>query len=296
MNQIEYGKYISWLRKNMGLTQQELAEMVNCAWETISRIENGHELPSKKLFMEINRVCEEYGIIYDELDLDEVFEFRDARKELLIAIKRGRLEEIERALERFCKYMEDDKNSDKENSQYFVLAYLAMRRKSGMTVDEFLSELVKIFEIRRPMPKICDVSGIKLSQIEYEILLMIGEANILKGNREDGEMILKGLMANRMDKRSPFIKEKYMQISAILAKAYLIKEDYDTMHECLGYVFNVYINNNDTRTFFDSLAVQEEVCRTLGDEKGARLVGEFLTATGNLMRHMYGEYRIRTYM
>lgn len=296
MNLIAFGKYMSLMRKRMGLTQQELAEMVNCAWETISRIENGHELPSKRLFMEISRVFEEFGIIYDELDLDGILEYRDAAKELLKAIKRGRLEEIERALERFCKYMEDNEEADKSNSQYFLLAYLAMRRRKGMTVDEFLGELVKIFEMRRPMPKTNEISDMKLSHIEYEILLMIGEANILKGNREEGELILKGLMANRMDKRSPFIKEKYMQISAILAKACLIKEDYDTMHVCLGYVFNVYINNNDTRTFFDSLTIQEEVCRKLGDETGARLVSEFIIATGNLMRHMYGEYRIRTYM
>lgn len=292
MNKVEFGKYLSLMRKRLKLTQQELAEIVNCTWETISRIENGHELPGKKLFMELNGVFEAFGIIYDELDLDKIFNFRGARKELLLAIKRGRIEEIERKLERFFKLMQEDGEEESpEDKQYFVLAYLIMARKTGMTIEHFLEEIVKVFEIRRNMPNYEDIPYMKLTQIEYEILFLIGEVHVLRGDQE-GEYILRGLMANRIDKDSPFIKTRYVEISAVLAKAFMMRKDYGTMQECLTYVFNDYISNNDTRTFFNSLTLHGEMCKIIGDKEGARLVDEFLLASQRLMGHMYRSYRI----
>ena len=291
MNQIEFGKYLSTMRKKMGLTQQELAELVNCTWETISRIENGHELPSKRLFMELNTVFETFGILYDELDLDAAFNYRGAKKDLLLAIRKGRFEEIERNLERFYKYTSNEEET-KEERQYFLLACLILNTKSGMTGDLFLEELVEVFEIRRQFPEYEEISCMKLSHIEFEILYLIGKYHVLKGNREEGEAILRSLMANRIDRRSPYIREKYVDISALLAKACLMKNDYGTMQECLKYVFNDYINKNDTRTFFTSLDLHGEMCKTIGDKEGAKLVDEFFIASEKLMGHVYRSYRI----
>ncbi len=291
MNQIEFGKYLSTMRKKMGLTQQELAELVNCTWETISRIENGHELPGKKLFMELNRVFEAFGILYDELDLDAVFNYRGAKKDLLMAIKKGRYEEIERHLDRFYKYTLDE-GENREDRQYFVLAHLMLNTKSGMAEKTFLEEIVKVFEMRRELPTYEEIPHMKLSHIEFEILYLMGKYHVLKGNHEEGEIILRSLMSNRIDRRSPFIREKYVDISAILAKACLMKNDYGTMQECLKYVFNYYISKNDTRTFFISLTLHGEMCKTIGDKEGAKLVDEFFIASEKLMGHVYRSYRI----
>lgn len=290
MNQIAFGRYLAWARNRMKLTQQELAEMANCAWNTISRIENGHELPCKRLFMELNRIFEGIGIIYDELDLDCIFEHRRSRKELLRAIRKGRLEEIERKLERFSEYMKD--SEDDEDRQYYVLAYLISNRKRGLSIEDFLDEIVNVFEIRRNLPAYEDIPKVRLSKIEYEILFLMGEAHIMKGDREVGESILKGLMANRLDERSPYIKEKYIEISAILAKSCLMKKDYNTMEECLGYVFGEFIDKKDVRTLYHSLTLQGELCNIMGDKKGAKLVDAFLVASQKLMCYMCRHYRI----
>lgn len=290
MNQVAFGNYLAWARNSMELTQQELAEKVNCAWNTISRIENGHELPGRRLFMELNRIFEGFGITYDELDLDNIFEFRIARKELLKAIRKGRLEEIERKLERFSEYMEQ--SEDDEDRQYYVLAYLISNRKRGLGIEEFLDEIVSVFEIRRNLPAYEDIPKVRLSRIEYEILFLMGEAHIMKGDREVGEKILKGLMANRLDERSPYVQEKYIEISAILARACLMKEDYNTTRVCLGYVFGEYIDKKDVSTLFHSLTLQGELCKIMGDKKGAKLVDAFLVASQKLMCYMCRHYRI----
>lgn len=44
------GRWIKELRKEKGLNQEQLAELANMDWRSLSNVENGHTFPSKKLF------------------------------------------------------------------------------------------------------------------------------------------------------------------------------------------------------------------------------------------------------
>ena len=55
------------LRKDIGMSQQELAEKVNVRRETIGYLENGKYVPSLKLAMDVAKVFNK--------TIEEVFEF-----------------------------------------------------------------------------------------------------------------------------------------------------------------------------------------------------------------------------
>ena len=293
MKKISFGKYLEWMRKELRLTQQQLAEMINCAISTISRLESGKDLVSHRIFKELNKIFEAMGLIYDELWMEAIFEFRRARKELMEAIKNGRLEELERKMYIFKEMMEKYKEeSDDEDLQYYILGHLISIRKQGLSIECFLEEAIKIFELRRKIPNYEDIPNVYLTQIEYQLLFYMAEAYLAKDDIETSELIFKGLMANKIDDRSPMIKERYVEVSSVLAKICLLKKEYSTAKECLVYVFNEYIKNTDTRLLFKSLITHGDLCRILGDTKGARLIDEFIEATQKMMGYMQQTYLI----
>ena len=59
--------YIKNLRVEKGMTQQELADLVNVRRETIVRLENGHYNPTLSLAVDIARVF--------EIAIEEIFIF-----------------------------------------------------------------------------------------------------------------------------------------------------------------------------------------------------------------------------
>lgn len=64
MNQIKIGKFITQLRKEKGMTQQQLAEMLGVSDRSVSRWENGINLPDVSLF---DPLCTVFDIGLDEL-------------------------------------------------------------------------------------------------------------------------------------------------------------------------------------------------------------------------------------
>ncbi|SHI95955.1 helix-turn-helix transcriptional regulator [Pseudobutyrivibrio xylanivorans] len=291
MRKTNFSTYLRWLRKEFKLTQQQLAEMVDCAISTIARLEAGKELPSRKIFMKLDSIFESFGIIYDELWMESVFGFKSARKELLNAIKNGRGEEIERKLEKFRCLMEEcegdnDEEEKRENMQYYALGHLISIRKRGLSVEQFLDEIIQTYELRRKIPDFNDLPNIKLSLIEFQILYEISEAYRVMGDVETAELICRGLLANDFDPRSPFVIDKYMEASFALARVCMTKNDYSTVKQCLEYIFSRYLSDKDTRTLLHSLMIQMDVCESFGDKKGATIIQNFLNATKELVEYM----------
>ena len=64
MNQEKIGKFLKELRKQKGLTQEQLAEKFNVSNRTISRWENGNNMPDLDILIEISD--------YYEVDLREI--------------------------------------------------------------------------------------------------------------------------------------------------------------------------------------------------------------------------------
>lgn len=64
MDQVKIGKFISELRKEMHLTQQQLADKLSVSYKTISKWECGNGLPEVSLMIPL---CEILGITVNEL-------------------------------------------------------------------------------------------------------------------------------------------------------------------------------------------------------------------------------------
>ena len=66
MNQQKIGAFLKVLRKQKGLTQEQIAEKFNVSNRTVSRWENGNNMPDLDILMEIS--------YYYEVDLRELLE------------------------------------------------------------------------------------------------------------------------------------------------------------------------------------------------------------------------------
>ena len=64
MNQVKIGRFLKELRKQKGLTQEQIAEKFNVSNRTISRWENGNNMPDLDVLIEISD--------YYEVDLREI--------------------------------------------------------------------------------------------------------------------------------------------------------------------------------------------------------------------------------
>mgnify|MGYP001070676323 CR=1 FL=1 len=64
MDQIKIGKFIAALRKDKGLTQEQLGEKLGVTNKTISRWENGNYMPDVEM---LSLLSKEFGVSINEL-------------------------------------------------------------------------------------------------------------------------------------------------------------------------------------------------------------------------------------
>ena len=64
MNQIKIGKFIAQCRKEKGITQEQLANMLNTTNKSVSKWENGNCLPDSSLY---EPLCKILNISINEL-------------------------------------------------------------------------------------------------------------------------------------------------------------------------------------------------------------------------------------
>ena len=79
MNQEKIGKFIAKLRKEKGLTQQDLDEKLGVSGRTIGNWENGRNMPDLSLFKPL---CEELGVTINELLSGEKLNKADYQQKL----------------------------------------------------------------------------------------------------------------------------------------------------------------------------------------------------------------------
>ncbi len=104
------GDRVKRFRKDARLTQEKLAEKVDVAVETVSRLERGHSLPSVEKFYEIARAIDvEMAALFDIADEDfeaktypHLAEMREllrpakkAHQKMAVEVVRRVLEEVE---------------------------------------------------------------------------------------------------------------------------------------------------------------------------------------------------------
>jgi len=63
---MEFREKLIFARATLNLSQSQLAEKLNVAFETINRWESGKFMPSKKMEMAFNIFCSKNHIIFEE--------------------------------------------------------------------------------------------------------------------------------------------------------------------------------------------------------------------------------------
>lgn len=283
MDKKRFGSQLAYFRKKNGMTQMQLAERVNCSLSTISRIESGLEIPKLQLFEKFNKVFESFGITYEEISMEEIFEFQRAKEELLIAIQNGRAEELDRKLMRFKELMDED---DTEHKQYYVLGYLVYMRKNGMTIEEFLDRITALFEIRRKLPKLHEISELKLSRIEYMMIYKMGLAHMSVGNDKQAMEYIKGLIICGFGGDTEYLKNRTKDVATSYAQMLIRNNQFVEAEKCINYVMERIAESTDTRLFFQSLILQEELFVARGDVEGAKLIKGFIEVAERLVNYM----------
>ena len=77
MDQIKIGKFIAALRKEKGLTQEQLGEKLGVTNKTISRWENGNYMPDVEM---LSLLSKEFGVSINELVSGERLATEDFQK------------------------------------------------------------------------------------------------------------------------------------------------------------------------------------------------------------------------
>jgi len=65
---MDFSEQVKSIRKQLGLSQMELAEALSVSFSTVNRWENGHISPSKLALKSFNYYCEEKGFKKQDLD------------------------------------------------------------------------------------------------------------------------------------------------------------------------------------------------------------------------------------
>ena len=98
MDQIKIGRFIAQCRKNVGLTQMQLAEQLGVTDRAVSKWENGRAMPDSSIMLDL---CERLNITVNDLLCGEVVSMENYNKELeknLIEMTRAKEEADKRLL------------------------------------------------------------------------------------------------------------------------------------------------------------------------------------------------------
>ena len=98
MDQIKIGRFIATRRKEVGLTQLELAEKLNISDRAVSKWETGKSLPDASIMIEL---CEILGIGINELFYGEMINMNENDKkydEIILAMKKEQEDSTKRLL------------------------------------------------------------------------------------------------------------------------------------------------------------------------------------------------------
>lgn len=284
MNKTVFGFQLAYFRRAANLTQEELALKAGCATSTISRIECGLEFPRLELFARLDSIFEQFGFTYEELPMNEIYDFHKAKDELLAAIHDGREEILERKLNRFEELMIKD---NVEHQQYYALGYLICMRKRGMGIEEYIDRCIELFEKGRKIPKIEDLHMLHLTRIEHMIIFEYAKGHYELGELEFAEKLMSALMKYSLNRNTDYHIQRCKVISATFAKVLITKKDYCKAQKCINYLLGKIAEALDSRILYHGLQIQRELFNAANDEEGALVIDEFILASQKMVNYLH---------
>lgn len=122
MDQLKIGKFIAECRKNVGLTQKQLAEKLNITDRAVSKWETGKALPDSSIMLELCRIL---GITVNDLLSGEVISMENNNQ-----INEKLLIEMSKELER--------KNKTVWTAMWVIMGVCIVALLAGLAIAAFL--------------------------------------------------------------------------------------------------------------------------------------------------------------
>lgn len=171
------GEIIYNLRKKAGLTQEALADGI-CSPISISRIENGNQMPSSKV---LEKILERLGtgtyqlcnIYYEN---EQQASFRRSLDAICAQVSSGNLDSARAALRAL-----PGKEMDSDSLQYAKMLFAAIRMKDGTADESIETELENALRLTKPNIDFHDCRGELFSPTEVNILVMLTSAKYTDG-------------------------------------------------------------------------------------------------------------------
>ena len=131
MKQEIIGSVVRKCRIGKGITQERLCEGV-CSISTLSRIENGDQYPSRKIFTLLVEKMGEEGILYDDYMGDYDYEVFNLSRMTINYLERNEKSKAEICIDKLRYITGDGQDFDnKENCIYKFVELLFMSFNSG---------------------------------------------------------------------------------------------------------------------------------------------------------------------
>ncbi len=147
MTNYRVGETIRKLRTQLAITQEDLCDGI-CAVPTMSRIENGHRLPSKAVFDALMQRMGRSSDLYDVLMSDHDFAIHEKKYELRESVVVRDFEKARVLLDEFNALIADD--DEKLHQQFSLYMSVIIGAECGMPDAEALEKLQKAISLTIP--------------------------------------------------------------------------------------------------------------------------------------------------
>lgn len=171
------GEIIYHLRKKAGMTQEALAEGI-CSPVSVSRIENGNQMPSGKI---LERLLERLGTgtyqlcnVYYENECQA--SLHRTLAEIDAQVLAGDFENARTALQQLST-----KKMDSANLQHTKMLHAAISMQDSMADEHIEAELVNALRLTKPNIDLADCRSELFSPTEINILVMLTTAKYMVG-------------------------------------------------------------------------------------------------------------------
>ena len=148
MNDITFAEVIRGIRRAKGMTQEEVAEGI-CSVSSLSKMENGSQVPSRKKFQELMERLGETGYSYAHFFSGREAERQRQRKELIRALEFGRSEQAEEIL---WKARKTYTQQDRSERQFWKMGELLWRQLYTQTYEDYAQRCIEVFLMTRTWP------------------------------------------------------------------------------------------------------------------------------------------------
>ena len=203
------GDIIRSLRKQAGLSQEELADGI-CSAVSISRIENGVQMPSSAV---LDKILDKLGAgTYQICNIyyrnEKQLTFEKNAEEIKQLISQGKLSEANDKLETLKDFAKDDTS----NMQYYILLASSIKLYENRDVSEIIFELKNALKLTKSDFNFADFQNMLLSPLEINILNALIAAMYKNGDILDAIRLGEELFKS-MEKHESKLKE--YQVSKI---------------------------------------------------------------------------------